>query len=35
VQGPAPGIGADTESALAEWGFSAAEIEALKTAGAA
>ena len=35
VQGPAPGIGADTESALAEWGFSAAEIEALQAAGAA
>ena len=35
VQGGPPAIGGDTEAALADWGFSANEIEALKTAGAA
>ena len=35
VQGGPPVIGGDTETALADWGFSAAEIDALKAAGAA
>ena len=35
VQSGPPVIGGDTESALAEWGFSASEIDALKAAGAA
>jgi alpha-methylacyl-CoA racemase len=35
VQSGPPAIGGDTESALTDWGFSAAEIDALKTAGAA
>lgn len=34
IQGSAPLIGAHTESALKDWGFSAADIEALKTAQA-
>jgi alpha-methylacyl-CoA racemase len=35
VRGVPPVIGGDTESALADWGFSASEIDALKAAGAA
>jgi alpha-methylacyl-CoA racemase len=35
VRGGPPVIGGDTESALADWGFAASEIEALKAAGAA
>jgi alpha-methylacyl-CoA racemase len=35
VQAPPPGIGAHTEAALADWGFDAAAIEALKASGAA
>jgi alpha-methylacyl-CoA racemase len=35
VRGGPPVIGGDTESALADWGFSASEIDALKAAGAA
>ncbi len=35
VQSGPPVIGGDTEKALAEWGFSTQEIEALKAAGAA
>ena len=35
VQGGPPAIGGDTDTALAAWGFSTSEIEALKTAGAA
>ncbi len=35
VQSPPPGIGADTDAALADWGFSAAEVEALRASGAA
>lgn len=34
IQGPPPAIGADTESALKDWGLSVAEIEGLKSAGA-
>ena len=34
IQGPPPAIGGHTESALADWGFSASDIEALKSAGA-
>ena len=34
IQGPPPKIGAHNDAALAEWGFAAGEIEALKTAGA-
>jgi alpha-methylacyl-CoA racemase len=34
IQAPPPRIGADNETALADWGFSAGDIEALKTAGA-
>jgi alpha-methylacyl-CoA racemase len=34
IQGPPPAIGAHNESALADWGFSAAEITALQTVGA-
>ncbi|MGH6954008.1 MAG: CaiB/BaiF CoA transferase family protein, partial [Alphaproteobacteria bacterium] len=34
VQSPPPAPGADTESALADWGFGADEIEQLKRAGA-
>ncbi|MGB5091728.1 MAG: CaiB/BaiF CoA-transferase family protein [Parvibaculum sp.] len=34
IQGPAPVIGAHTESALKDWGFSDADIEALRTAQA-
>jgi alpha-methylacyl-CoA racemase len=35
IQSGPPAIGGDTETALADWGFSVAEIEALKGAGAA
>ena len=35
VQGPPPGIGAHTDTALADWGFSADQVSALKAAGAA
>jgi alpha-methylacyl-CoA racemase len=35
VQSGPPAIGGDTETALADWGFSTTEINALKTAGAA
>jgi len=34
IQGPPPGIGAHNDAALAEWGFNAGEIEALKGTGA-
>ncbi len=34
IQGPPPAIGADSEKALADWGLSVAEIEALKSVGA-
>jgi len=34
IQGPPPAVGADNESALAEWGFSGREIDALKSSGA-
>jgi len=34
IQGPPPKIGAHNEEALSQWGFSGAEIEALKTSGA-
>ena len=34
IQGPPPAIGAHDTEALTDWGFSAAEIEALKAAGA-
>ncbi|MDR3511314.1 MAG: CaiB/BaiF CoA-transferase family protein [Caulobacteraceae bacterium] len=34
IQAPPPGIGAHNDSALADWGFSTGEIEALKGAGA-
>jgi alpha-methylacyl-CoA racemase len=35
VQSGPPAIGADTDVALADWGFSTVEIEALKSAGGA
>jgi alpha-methylacyl-CoA racemase len=35
VQGPPPAPGADTKSALSDWGFSAEAVEALIAAGAA
>ena len=35
VQAPPPGIGQHTESALADWGFSADDVAALKASGAA
>jgi len=35
IQGPPPAIGSSTETALADWGFASAEIEALKASGAA
>ncbi len=35
VQGPPPGIGADTEAALSDWGFSASDIAELRASGAA
>jgi alpha-methylacyl-CoA racemase len=35
IQSGPPGVGADTDSALADWGFTLAEIEALRAAGAA
>jgi len=35
VQGGPPAIGGDTETALADWGFTTAEIDALKAAAAA
>jgi alpha-methylacyl-CoA racemase len=35
IQGPPPAIGSSTETALADWGFANAEIEALKASGAA
>ena len=34
IQGPPPGIGAHNDEALSQWGFSGAEIEALKASGA-
>jgi alpha-methylacyl-CoA racemase len=34
IAGPPPAIGADTETALADWGLPAARIAALKSAGA-
>jgi alpha-methylacyl-CoA racemase len=34
IQGPPPAIGQHNEAALADWGFTGAEIEALKGAGA-
>ena len=34
IQGPPPKIGAHNEEALSQWGFSGAEIEALKASGA-
>lgn len=34
IQGPPPAIGEHNDSALKDWGFSASDIEALKTAGA-
>ncbi|HEY5289391.1 MAG TPA: CaiB/BaiF CoA-transferase family protein [Caulobacteraceae bacterium] len=34
VTGPPPAIGADNDAALGDWGFSAAEIEALQSQGA-
>ena len=34
IQGPPPAIGAHDTEALGDWGFSAAEIDALKAAGA-
>ena len=34
IQSPPPALGAHNESALADWGFSAAEIASLQTAGA-
>ena len=34
VQGPPPAIGAHSDSALADWGFAAAEVERLKAVGA-
>jgi alpha-methylacyl-CoA racemase len=34
IQGPPPAIGAHNESALSDWGFSAAEIAGLQSAGA-
>lgn len=34
IQGPPPKIGAHNDEALSQWGFSASEIEALKTSGA-
>lgn len=34
IQGPPPAIGAHDREALSDWGFSAAEIEALQSAGA-
>jgi alpha-methylacyl-CoA racemase len=33
IQGPPPGVGAHNDAALADWGFAAADIEALKGAG--
>ena len=34
IQGPPPAIGAHDQEALGDWGFSEADIEALKAAGA-
>ena len=34
IQGPPPGVGAHNDAALADWGFAAADIEALKGTGA-
>jgi alpha-methylacyl-CoA racemase len=34
IQGPPPKIGAHNEEALGQWGFSGAEIDALKASGA-
>ena len=34
IQGPPPAIGADTETALADWGLTAADLEQLRAAGA-
>lgn len=34
IQGPPPKIGAHNDEALSQWGFSAAEIDALKASGA-
>jgi alpha-methylacyl-CoA racemase len=34
IQAPPPAIGADNQTALADWGFGASAIEALEAAGA-
>ncbi|MBM3559906.1 MAG: CoA transferase, partial [Alphaproteobacteria bacterium] len=34
IQGPPRPAGADTDAALADWGFSAGDIAALRAAGA-
>ncbi len=34
IQGPPPAIGAHDSEALGDWGFSAADIDSLKAAGA-
>jgi alpha-methylacyl-CoA racemase len=34
IQGPPPGVGAHNDEALADWGFSAGDIDALKSSGA-
>jgi alpha-methylacyl-CoA racemase len=34
IQGPPPKIGADNDTALADWGFSAEAISALRDQGA-
>ena len=34
VQGPPPGIGAHSDSALTDWGFDAGEVARLKSVGA-
>lgn len=34
IQGPPPGVGAHNDEALADWGFSANDIDALKSSGA-
>ena len=34
IQGPAPQVGAHTEGALKDWGFSDADVSALAKAGA-
>lgn len=34
IQGPPPGVGAHNDEALSDWGFSAGDIDALKSSGA-